>query len=991
MEDEMRILHLLFLQLLAVSSPLWADFVPLSQAPLSIVRQDAVFHVKKNGNFSYEFEEHLRVNNDEGRIQGATKRLPYFRRNNKIRVEWAKTVYQYHEFPVALGQIVDRSVATPQEGVTDLREKIIPFNNIFVGSEIQYKYRLSEKKPLVPGLFGMTFIYGAEEPEANETNRVVSEVPIYYHVNDPHKYLEIKYGREKDFYVLTVILKKTVFNRPAKEEILPVIDPTNVPTVTVSINKNWAEVASLFAAHYEKVLSQELPKEYRAILKKAEMEKSDIDRINIVTSEIAQQMTYSGDWQKIDDLFFPKDLKIIASLKTGDCKDFATATSAILRKMGLKASVALVQRMSIEAPNYFLTRQNFPQEEPSVNMQTWNHAIVKVTLSDKKVLWIDPTNPVSNAGYVKSDIEDSPALVLEKTTQHLETVQSFLSDSLLHIQRQLKIRGDNTAELESSVKTIGLTDVSFLELAWQKGEESLHKIYGLLAGFGEPSLSESFQGIPGKSRISKPTTVKVIATIPSPISEVKTEEGKQKISHLVFTMGLPPQLRIFVLLNPTKRATHMAIGEKGISQTDNEVEGYHIKETAAADCYMLSPWIDMERRTENTPTGFAVHFYFHQKKSFLLKEEMKSKDFDLLMADLQGCVGGQRIEVEPLKKDKPLAIEKEIDIDKASELSFKLDRKDQLIARRALLKILAANPKNARAHAILSDILIFLGYHSRDFYGSAYVAEAGREADLALQSDVHSADAHIAKAKILVMSQQLPAAKMELNQAYKLDAKNPGFFSVAAHISEIEKKFDIAERYLLAKIPLLKTDAQRVLLYNRLGALEMSAGNYGGAVRYFNQGLAVDPKSNWLLGNAMSAYMNLKKWDEAIAYGKRALEISEYNIFRGVLASAYSQKGLELLNAGRPSEEKELEIEKLFQSSLKLKADDPDAIHGMGVLYLYMGVRKKDRILLAQSKEYIERYLKINPTDSGANELLGRLAMALNMTGAQRLPASQSR
>jgi hypothetical protein len=164
--------------------------------------------------------------------------------------------------------------------------------------------------------------------------------------------------------------------------------------------------------NYEKVIKQPLPKMLEEIAEKASKEKSEVDQINIVTSLLNEKIQYMGDWRSIDGKLYPRNLEKISASQIGDCKDLTVSTAAVLNKLGFKTQAALVLR---SASN--LTDQS---GLPDLHSYNFNHAFLKVTGRTGKIYWIDPTNVVSMAQGIFSDIANKMVLILDSKSPSYE-------------------------------------------------------------------------------------------------------------------------------------------------------------------------------------------------------------------------------------------------------------------------------------------------------------------------------------------------------------------------------------------------------------------------------------------------------------------------------------------------------------------------------------------------------------------------------------------
>jgi transglutaminase-like putative cysteine protease/tetratricopeptide (TPR) repeat protein len=132
--------------------------------------------------------------------------------------------------------------------------------------------------------------------------------------------------------------------------------------------------------------------------------------------------------------------------KFGDCKDQSSLLVALLRQVGISASVALLRAGTAEDTNASIP-----------GAQQFNHAIVYIP--GKKPLWIDPTSTHSRVGSLPIGVERRLALVANgKSTRLVRTHLSGVADNryketrVVHLPVAGKARVVETSESYGSIE-----------------------------------------------------------------------------------------------------------------------------------------------------------------------------------------------------------------------------------------------------------------------------------------------------------------------------------------------------------------------------------------------------------------------------------------------------------------------------------------------------------------------------------------------------------
>ena len=365
------------------------------------------FNIHADGTFEREQEQFIRILTEEGREQWTFFSLTYCKESEDVTIITAecKDPETGKLYPVTKNLIEDKTFASGQGGFDDLRRLSFAFPNVRVGSIVHFKIGIKSKVPNVPQHFSTILEYGQGAPLVSHTLTVTSELPLNFVPSGPSGFLKVTQMGPKKWQVH---LEQPAFQRLVHEGSAGILPEDRIRLLCTTFNR-WDDLARIMSEKYFKaVLTSALPSSYAEIAQHVASEKNEIDQLNGVTAHLQDLLVYMGDWRTVKGRLAPRPFNTVLSHRHADCKDFATATAAILKSLGYDAYVVLVSR-----------GHDYVQGEHPLPMLTaFNHAIVKVIGRDgKTVYWIDPTNSVSMAGHLFPDIANRQALVLGKNSQ----------------------------------------------------------------------------------------------------------------------------------------------------------------------------------------------------------------------------------------------------------------------------------------------------------------------------------------------------------------------------------------------------------------------------------------------------------------------------------------------------------------------------------------------------------------------------------------------
>lgn len=603
----------------SVITPTAARWATLDDVDVSFECYNRTIEVQKSGAHTEIVELKAKILKESGKDKMVSVPLVYNSGSSKLKVIQAKTIKDDKEFPVDLKHIEDKPMASNTQGFDQNNQVLIAFPELSVGAEIYLKYKLIMSEPVVPGFYGAQFIYGSDHFKTSKV-KVISEKPFFVQVNDPEHYLDVQKSQANHKYIMDVLLKKPILKMATDEEFL-VKDNRMYPWVSISTLDNWSKLGALMSPRYERVLNQKLPALYEKIAKEAEQKTKLIDKINIVTSRLSENITYMGDWRTVEGAYVPRNLAEIVSSKIGDCKDFSASTVAILRRIKVKADAAVVYRgiENDEPPNSLPNPYNF------------NHAFVRVMDGDK-VLWIDPTNFTSFAQGIYPDVADRSALVLDpKNPGLMQTAKLKPEDSVMKLVKKVILPKNEPelAHVEGQVFMSGTHALPLIGADLRLSKESInHDIIRAVTDVNR-TVDWKVGDYNLTSRIAHDLNFKFNFT--EKHTKVKTTTGN------AFILG--SQFLINKLLTKTNDR---------VMGLDLELPGTYRQETllsktamvgTISNCSFESPWVKGSRTVTNTKEGIRVLDELIVSKDKILNADLKTKEYADLQNKVYTCFG----------------------------------------------------------------------------------------------------------------------------------------------------------------------------------------------------------------------------------------------------------------------------------------------------------------------------------------------------------------
>ncbi len=946
--EKITFIFWMILAAIGLSSVSQADWLPESAAPIIIVNSIDNVTVDKDGLSTSIREVEMKAVNEQGRSHLVNQSIPYVPDATKVEVLKASSITDGIESPVNIKKVTVRTAGGGKEGISHVKEVLIPFNNIKIGSITKYTVRVRDTKNLVKGLYSMTYVFGTNAPELAGKAKIRSIIPLHVKINDPWGVLVSKEYKDGKYYVFEFEQIKPVFKIPS--EANPILRNDKISMIEISTMNSWNAYVSPIAEKYEKILQEKvLPPVFQKIVDQASKATKIQEKIDIITSELATVMTYSGDWTSFDKMFFPKKISEIGKLKVGDCKDFSLATVAMLRKMGIDANVAMTKRKSGGG----ISGQNSVMVEPIstslVSQGFFNHAIVKVK-DQGKIIWVDPTNMVSNSGYTFLDIAGSYTLDVARTAMELEKIpHPELGSSRVDFEKSIKIAADNTVESVTDFELTGDYAKYVVEAALARNEDTAHKVMMAFLRTDSKSAKSFYEGFNFKNR--------VVASLKGRQKSLGESLVFEKDNKKYFIAPLALSLKSLSQVGD-RRVTDMNMESTFSERTTLNINGYDFVGFQKG-CTILSPWFTVRRKFIKIQEGFQVQDVVDFKKVELSAKDINSDKFQMSVGDVESCAITQAVEIRKLDISDGFSDRlKDYTIQKAKD-EYEISGPKSIDGARNALhiveQILSKEPKDKEARILKAKAVRMVGYKNNSIDLIEYWAESD-EILTALEKEFpQDPQMLIQKSWLGYLRKNQVDMMSYFKKAYAVSPKNWSLYNLGAEISERMEKYDAALKSHAKALELANTKYEKGSSAVGVAEMYFKKNQYDKAISYYKYAISANPENTWVAGNFMGILHRLGKWDDAIATGEEIMKTSAYGVGKRLLADAYAGKANSISRGGKDRGKNLLEMEGYYAKGLQVLPSNAKCLEGMTYLYFEKAMMTNDPAAAQRALSYFEK------------------------------------
>lgn len=913
--------------------------------------------ITSSGRKTVFFENEMTVTSEIGRMELSLNRISFFGQPSQFRLVKAYSVTDQQVYPVKSQEVSFSRVQNEKYGLTDLMQAQIPMSHLKVGSLVYYSYEI----------LGDNTQAGFAEEVVAMTNQTLAQEEIYqFYSKKPLKsaffntdglfsYTE---GKKNNFYFVEI--------RPTVMAYQTVGKQIGVATLLLSTAPSWEAINKKLAPQYEKIASSALPLEFKNISKQALSLTSSQAKIELISREISKLMTYSGDWRTDQKKYFPQTFSHLLMTRKGDCKDYASVMTAILRDVGFTAYPALIMK----SPSYIgESKLQMMAKVPAQSM--FNHALVWARDSTGREWWVDPTNPFVFAETLSNDILGNYALVLDnrsKNIQFLPDKNSTAADST--IDQTLTISADHM--VQSSGK-MGFTESSYLSLAQIEkltGSAGVNKV--LAYSINPQAKIEVYSKKSGDERVPDYNFSYMSKNI-----VVEKEKGLRQV-----VQPHPAQL----ILMMQRRHQDSYIGEIGEFKLLTTVKNVNTPDELKSDCYVQSPWVSVERYVENKGKDLLITDIIRTKKRLITQADMKNEEYERAMSDISSCVEQSAVNIDPDTKAKNAEnaeIEKKLgpsvylmtpaDIDLLEKLSGPSleGRAARKIFKYTYLK-LKENPKDVALLIASADALVKFGFVRGHVYDSAYLEEGLfrlKQAEDLLGPDKNK-NFKLIKSKMYIhlYQEKFQLAADELKLLLQIEPNSFNARLAAANLASFQSAHQLSEQWLQAAGQIAATDFDKYRFHRNLAFVLSDQKKYKEALSHYEFIIQADPKNAWHYHNAATVYQRLGEIDKAIEMEFKALDISSFGMAKYNLGNLYYCKsGLATESYCQQYRQVSLaEREKNLLEAIKWRPNHVVALQNLAMQYMMQyQMKPNERTLIEKAKTYIDQATAAEPQNIG--------------------------
>lgn len=906
------------------------------------------YEIKKDGSSVLKVIIDYTVLTEKGRSDLSLYKVQYDNSNSRFNLKSAFSINGGVKTPVPISSIYYNSIkSTERSGLSNIGEAIIPFNNVVIGGKIFMEYQI-QSQPYIDNIFSTIQTLAIDPNIKSQRYSFTSEIPLYfYEENLQPFYLATKQTSPK--YSVNIF---SIQNSLTFEDVNKIR-----PTIFLTTLKNWQELQSAIAKKYLTKMKDTLPKKLLPIIATAKTMNSPNEKIDYVSKEINKLIAYSGNWTTISGKMFPQDINNLLLSGKGDCKDFSTLLAFILKNLGFEAHPALTFRSQVYKGEIALKKYaNIP------NTNFFNHAIVWAKDQTGKVWWIDPTNPFVQADVITGDILGNFALILDGKSKEVTFLpKKNEKPAEFYLEQTLTISKDNTVIGTGNVKMNASPYNTLAMVERLYGNKTLKVFFGLMLNPYSRNTNLEL----------KSTKLNYDFTYFAS-DWVKEEESQYKAITIFNPLGLSVQL--------VKRDDDGDLGEPGITKFITHIKNQKEIDTIDTSCLIRSKWLDVDRIVENKPDEITITDILNVKERFISKQETSHDFFKVLLGRISNCVENSNITLK-LNEARKTIQEKEQDKLKGPPIENMTDADaialDEIsgpdLFSYASLKLFRYHNKKiqdkksgSESYYAMARAIRSLGFIRGDLYIPEHITESLFYLDKALLNAKGEIEAKIYSLKILNLLTQNKEPDAIANLLI-LNGKHPKSlytYKSGYRIALLQKKFDVAEKWIRAAEPLSKTNSEKGDYFQAMYDLYSKQNKFKEAISYQEKLIQLEPKNPWMLHNLAILYLDSGNFEKCIELEKKALSISEFGMAKKVISEALIAKALNIKHNNQQARTPASidEFESLALEAIKYDKDNTDASLALSELYLQNFKKTNSKIEIQKGKPYLLLAIASKPT-----------------------------
>ncbi|MCB0341817.1 MAG: DUF3857 domain-containing transglutaminase family protein [Pseudobdellovibrionaceae bacterium] len=596
-----------------------ARWMDPTENDIKFLKKDQYITVDSSGTYLTRVELVIEILSESGVLQMSRYPLTYNAGISKITVKEAFTETGAKTFAVPKENIEERAIDAGSLAFDQVNRIRIAFEKLEVGSRVHLTYEEKSLEVVMPGHFSYWVGFGWNE--WLQSSQVVIDSALRLHVqeNDPNGTVSIRKTTKNGRHILKMQLKKPIFQQVTEEKFVA-MDPTNYTWVQVSTEKNWKRFADYFTKSYETILSEPLPDNYVKIKETAATAKALEDQVNLLMSQLSDQIKYLGDWRTVKGRYIARPLAEIASSGYGDCKDYSVSLVKLLRSLGYKAYVSLVYRTT--DPMYVAWKL------PSVGM--FNHAFVYIESENKK-LWVDPTNYISYSKAPLPDTHHRQALVLKTGVNELSEVPEIqlAEGGSIEVLHEVDVTKIGPREERLSYQTRGMAGQHLVQALLLYRSDLTRDLVEVGADMSHVTDAKLIEKPDKVQRILE--DVKLVVKYQHDGNDMRTSAGR------AYLLTMPTLVEPF-LVSLFNRVGDIELGHSSKRSRVTRLNNVKVLgDFSKLNCKIKSPWLEAHRTIEPTDSGVVVSVESKVLARVVPARELGKGPFKKLRREVEKC------------------------------------------------------------------------------------------------------------------------------------------------------------------------------------------------------------------------------------------------------------------------------------------------------------------------------------------------------------------
>lgn len=348
-------------------------------------------------------------------------------------------------------------------------------------------------------------------------------------------------------------------------------------------------------------------------------------QLALLLGDVKKRIRYMGDWRLTVNGFVPFSLAEIEQRGFGDCKDMALTLTAMMRAVGLDASVSIVRADLDNSPMLLSPLNHF------------NHAIVHIRL-DGKDYWLDPTAIVNAWGSVPDTLRERQTMLIAPDGEIRESYIAGHDSEALAGSQSLDFHPDGEGKWRVSAKAQAdwVESVYYQSQMYAKG--SVQEIAKDLLYPGMTLLKESLVLPQGQRLLFEPQTLSAELSV----ENVTREVGGFRLLDLSTGQAFIKRMRDYQQ-------------KEGVSDYRDSVGSYSwlsrvhgVKPLAPLQaCKVSSKWRDFEIEPVMVEGGVGVRQKSVRKLFWIPAADVASPAFRKMIDELDKCSRHAQILLSP--------------------------------------------------------------------------------------------------------------------------------------------------------------------------------------------------------------------------------------------------------------------------------------------------------------------------------------------------------